>query len=426
MRKNILRVLALTAAVLFVGVFLAACGDDIVNGNDNDPGRGNPITIGVMLPLSGDLSNYGRDMLNAYELAVAEINERGGVLGRPLELFPADDRGDPMEAVSAANRIIAQGVDFVVGGYASGATIPTLQLYYDAGLLFLISASNSTVITEQGFNQSFMVNSPGTHQIDKLIELLETLDVSSVALIHQGCAFSENLSNLAEGMLPPAGFEIAAVEVMVEGAPDVSAIVTSIRNSGADFVYWCAYHADGGNMIRQLRRGGFEGYIAVGDGSASEQLIAAAAPEGEGVFVTSAPFAGFVEGGAEFMAAYYAMHGVAPNTSFSTLAYDTIYLLAQAIEEAGTIEMQAVRDAVQAIDFNGLTGNIRFTEDREPLLSNFMILQIVDDEFVLVTLGADEAMTENDEAPDEDAYINDENDAYEDNDGGEDNDESEG
>jgi len=249
-----------------------------------------------------------------------------------------------------------------------------------------------------------MVNSPGNHQIVKLTELLEYLDVSSVALVHQGDAFSGNLSNLAQAMLPLAGFDIATVQVMEPNAPDVSAIVTAIRNSGADFVYWCAYHADGANMIRQLVRGGFEGYIAVGDGSASVDLIAASGVEGEGVFVTSPPFVEFAEGGDEFVAAYFAMHGENPGT-FATLAYDTINLLAAAIEQAGTTEMEAVRDAVQNIQFPGLSGMISFTEDREPALSNFMILQIEGDAFVRVMMGAYEDMTGELEIGNEEAYI---------------------
>ena|GEM_PF-128988 len=379
MRKNMIRSIAVAVVLALLAVGIAACGGE---GQERDD---NAITIGVMLPFSGGNAYFGNDMMQAYELAVAEINAQGGVLGRQLSLVQADDQADPQQAVLAANQLISRGVDFVVGGYASGATIPTLSLYDEAGLLFLISASNSTNITAQGRTQSFMINSPGYHQVLKLVDLLETLDVESVALVHQGCDFSNNLSNLAQDMLPPAGFEIATVEVMEPNAPDVSAIVTAIRNSGADFVYWCAYHADGANMIRTLRRNGFEGYIAVGDGSASADLIEAAGPDGEGVFVTSPPFVQFAEGGAEFMANYYDMHGVNPGT-FATLAYDTIHLLAQAIEEAGTIEMEAVRDAVQNIDFHGLSGNIRFTEDREPLYSNFIVLQIQDGEFALVTM----------------------------------------
>jgi len=376
MKKTIPLILS---AFLLVSM-LAGCG-----GDSNDD-----ITIGVLVPTSGSEAYYGTDMMQSYQLAVSEINETGGILGRKLELFQADDGCDATMASSAASRIVAEDVDFVVGGYCSGATIPALQQFYDANLIMLISAANSTDITAQGFTQSFMINSPGTHALLTLIDLLNYVGAQNIALIHQGDAYTQNLSDLCEAGLPPAGFNVVAVEMMEKGAADVSAIVTSIRNSGADFVYWCGYHADGSNVIRQLRRGGFEGNIAVGDGSASPELITAAGPEGEGVFVTSPPFVEFADGGQKFVTDYRAFHGFDPNDAsfpgaYATLAYDTIYLLKKAIETADSFELEPVRNALQGIEYQGLSGLIKFTPEREPALSNFIILQIENGAFKKIT-----------------------------------------
>jgi branched-chain amino acid transport system substrate-binding protein len=248
----------------------------------------------------------------------------------------------------------------------------------------LISAANSTQITAQGLPH-FMINSPSSHAVVTLANLCKYLGVTNAALIHQGCSYSQDLSDLSTVELQKHGISIATVEVMAAGTPDVSAIVTNIRNSGADFVYWCGYPADGSNVIRQLRQGGFEGYIAVGDGSASIELIEFSGEAGEGVFVTSPPFVEFAEGGEKFVADYIAMFGDNPGT-YDTLCYDTIYLLKAAIEKAGSIETDAVRNAVQDIQFQGLSGLIRFTPEREPLYSNFIVLRIEDGRFTLVEL----------------------------------------
>jgi branched-chain amino acid transport system substrate-binding protein len=373
MSKKI-KVISMIAALFMLTGLLSACG-----GEDSS---GDTIRIGVLVPLSGTNAEFGNNMLNAYKLAVSEINAAGGVLGKQLVLVEADDGADPGIAVLAADRIISSNVDFVVGGYASGATIPTLQQFHDAGLLMLISAANSTQITAQGLPH-FMINSPGSHAVVSLADLCRYLGVTSAALIHQGCSYSQDLADLSAAELPRHGIDIATVEVMAAGTPDVSAIVTNIRNSGADFVYWCGYPADGSNVIRQLRQGGFEGYIAVGDGSASIELIEFSGEAGEGVYVTSPPFVEFAQGGEKFVADYIAMFGDSPGT-YDTLCYDTIYLLKAAIEKAGSIETSAVHDAVQGIEFKGLSGLIRFTPEREPELSNFIVLQIENGRFVLV------------------------------------------
>jgi branched-chain amino acid transport system substrate-binding protein len=375
MFKKSFRLISLITAMVML-VSLTACTD----GGRGDDGT---IRIGVLVPLSGDNAVYGNDMFNAYKLAVAEINAAGGVLGRQLVLVEADDGASPEMAVQAAAMIVSSNVDFVVGGYASDATVPTLQQFSDANLMMLISAANSTRITEQRLPH-FMINSPGSHAVVTLAELCNYLGVSSVALIHQGCSYSQNLSDLSAVELPKHGIEIATIEVMAANTPDVSAIVANIRQSGADFVYWCGYHADGANVIRQLRQGGFEGYIAVGDGSADRELIEFSGEAGEGVFVTSPPFVEFAQGGEKFVDDYIAMFSPQEPGTFATLSYDTIYLLKAAIEKAGTLDTQAVHDAVQSIEFNGLSGTIRFTPERESELSNFIVLKIENGRFTLV------------------------------------------
>ena len=374
-----LRILCTAVALLMLVSVFAGCKKTEEKAEDGD------IVIGVLAPTTGSEAYYGQDMMRSYELAVSEINAAGGVLGRNLTLYQQDDACDPNVASQAAAKIIAQNVDFVVGGYCSGATIPALQQFYDAGLMMLISAANSTRITEQGHSQTFMLNSPGTHAVVTLMDLMGSLSVTKAALIHQGDDYTKNLADLCAEKLPQNGFEVVATEMMEKGTPDVSAIVTAIRNSGAEFVYWCGYHADGGSVIQQLRNGGFEGYIAVGDGSASVDLIAAAGAAGEGVYVTSPPFVEFAEGGEKFVADFVAMHGENPGT-YATLCYDTIYVLAAAIETAGTTDTDAVVAAVAAIDYKGLSGRIKFTADRELAFSNFIILQIVNGKFELVTL----------------------------------------
>ena len=249
----------------------------------------------------------------------------------------------------------------------------------------LISCANSTNITKLGLNQSFMINSPGTHAVSTLTELCKSLGSTKVALVHQGDDYTKNLADICTTELPKSEISIVATEVMEKGAPDVSAIVTNIRNSGADFVYWCGYHSDGSNVIKQLRQGGYTGDIAVGDGSASVELIAACGDAGEGVYVTSPPFVEFSEGGDKFVADYKAMFNMEPGT-YASLCYDTIYLLKEAIEKAGSTEFEKVRDNIQSAEYQGLSGMIKFSENRELAVSNFIILQIKEGKFELVTL----------------------------------------
>ncbi|MCL2874210.1 MAG: branched-chain amino acid ABC transporter substrate-binding protein [Defluviitaleaceae bacterium] len=376
--KKTIKKLLLLLSILSVVFMLSACRDSVVS-DDAD----GPINLGVLLPTTGAQAYFGFDMNNAHTLAVEQINAAGGVLGRQFFLLPVSDDGcDPMMAAQAATLISSSEAHFVVGGYCSGATIAALQEFYDNNLIMLISASNSTRITEMDLNQSFMLNSPGTHQIDKLVDIIHHLGVSDVAVIHQGDDFTQNLSDISNDKLPAANINIATTQVMEIGVPDASAIVTAIRNAGAELVFWAGYFADGGNIIRQLRQGGFDGYIVTADGATSIELIHAAGPAGEGVLALSPPAAQFAPGGADFEAAFVERFNTEPG-AFAPLAYDTIFVLAAAIEAAGTTEFTAVRNALQNLDYQAMTGRIIFTPDRELRYSNFLVLEIRDGEFHL-------------------------------------------
>ena len=376
MNKKIIKLIAMSVIIMMLVSSLA-----VFTGCTKDE---NVILIGVFAPTSGDYAQYGTDIVQSYKLAIEEINADGGVLGKQLKLYEADTGKDQTTAVSAANKIISKKVDFVAGGYTSGSITSTMQLFFDAKMLLLVSNANSTEITKGGFNQTFMINNPSTHAVEILTKLLDSISAKKVALIHQGDSYTKDLADLCRDELPKSGYEIVAYEMMEEGAPDVSAIVTAIINSEADFVYWCGYDSDGSNVIKQLRRGGYTGEICVGDGSASVKLIEYCAQDGEGVYVTSPPFVKFTDGGEEFIAEYNKKFNMEPGT-YATLNYDTIYLLKAAIEKAGSTDTEAVRKALMEIEFKGLSGTISFNENREPAESKFMILQIKDGEFIHVT-----------------------------------------
>ncbi|MCL2748413.1 MAG: ABC transporter substrate-binding protein, partial [Oscillospiraceae bacterium] len=168
MRKKMLRSLSLLIVASLGALILAGCavGNNGGGGGGGGGGQdGDDILIGVLTPTTGSEAYYGNDMNQSYELAVKEINDAGGVLGRQLKLYPADDGCNPNMASQAATKITSQNVDFVVGGYCSGATIPALQTFYDKDLIMLISAANSTDITALGLDLVFMLNSPGTHAL---------------------------------------------------------------------------------------------------------------------------------------------------------------------------------------------------------------------------------------------------------------------
>ncbi|SDL94424.1 branched-chain amino acid transport system substrate-binding protein [Modicisalibacter muralis] len=333
------------------------------------------ITIGVQLPTTGSEATYGIDMLNAIQLAADEINASGGVLGKQIELSPADAACDPQQSVNAASMLASQNVVGVVGGYCSGATQPTLNTYGDANIPFVIIAANSTKLIPANPGNAFMINSTGDYQAETAVDFFESQGVESLAIINQGDAYSQDLASLTRDEWKAAGHEIASFDVVNKGEQDFSAVVSKIKNSNADAVFWTAYYADGALLIRQLRQRGYQGVIAVGDGSTSSKLFEIAGRAAEGVYAFANPIPAFLPGAQDFNIQYESEYGRAPGP-YAPLSYDGLQLMAWAIEKAGSTDSDAIQQALSSAGgMEWLTGPISFTEDNTLARSNFIVLE---------------------------------------------------
>ncbi|MDW7739431.1 MAG: branched-chain amino acid ABC transporter substrate-binding protein [Bacillota bacterium] len=364
--------------VLFAfGIF--GCGQDTTGPDDEGPGEEEgTILIGIMVPVTGAYSENGIDMENAVKLAVNEINAAGGILGHTVVTTTGDDECDPAKATAAASKLVSEEVVGVVGGYCSGATLPTLKIYGDAGIPLVVAAANATSLVEENPGWTFMINSTGDMQAENAIGWFEKQGVETIGLIDDGSAFATDLKMLTKQQWEAKGKIVLTDDTVTTGEQDFSALVTTIMSANPDGIYWTAYHAEGALIVRQLREAGYEGIIIVADGSSAPAFIELAGPYADGVFCTAPPFADLNPAAAEFVTNYKEMFNSDPG-AYSGLTYDAMYLLADAIERAGSFDDTAIKDALAATDgFQGISGEVMFTEKNTLGRSNFVILVVED------------------------------------------------
>ncbi len=332
------------------------------------------LSIGVLVPTSGSEATYGRDMANAIRLAASQINAKGGVLGQKIAIDVQDAACDPQQAVNAASKLVSQNVTGVVGGYCSGATLPTLKIFGDAHIPFIIAAANSTKLIGANPGNAFMINSTGYDQVKSAVALFKSKNIKTLAVVDEGDAYSADLSKLTREAWTKAGGKVVAHEVVNKGEQDFSALVTRIKSAKPDAVFWTAYYADGGLLIKQLRQAGYGGMIALGDGNNSPKLFALAGAAANGVYCFSNPTADFLPSAKAFTAAYRKRFNQAPGP-YSTLSYDGMNLLASAIKRAGSTDKAKIVAALkQTKNFKGVAGPINFTPQNTLARSNFVIL----------------------------------------------------
>jgi branched-chain amino acid transport system substrate-binding protein len=338
------------------------------------PAMAADLKVGIMVPTTGSEATYGKDMENAINLAAEEINAKGGVLGMKIVTTTGDAACDPQQATSAASKLVSEDVVAVVGGYCSGATLPTLKIYGDAGIPIVIPAANSTKLIAANPGNAFQINSTGFDQVATAISLFDEKKIKTLAIVHQGDGYSEDLAKLTREKWTAMGNEVVAYEVVNKGEQDHSSLVTSIKSKNADAVFWTAYYADGALLIKQLRQSGYRGMIAVGDGSNSPKLMEIAGPAAEGVFCFSNPTVEYLPAAKAFADNYKKQFNQDPGP-YSALSYDGMNLLANAIMEAGGTDRKAIMVALAATkDFQGIAGPISFTPENTLARSNFVIL----------------------------------------------------
>ncbi|NYD40229.1 branched-chain amino acid ABC transporter substrate-binding protein [Nocardioides panaciterrulae] len=374
----------LLAATLTLGALsLTACGQGLGSGSTAD-GSG-PITIGMVVPLSGSSSAIGPYMQNGAQLAVNEINADGGIDGRDVKLEVADGACDPKTAVAAANKLVSSDIAASVGGYCSGATLPTLPVFAKQDIPMIIPAANSTQLVEQKLPNVFLINGTGAQQAQAAMKWFDKEGASAVSLVDDNTSYSVDIADKTAALLKESGGPDLAGRVSVTaGESDYSANVNAIITSHPDFVYWTGYYQEGGLIIRQLRQAGYQGPIMVGDGSVDGSLVQIAGEkQAQGVFATMTQTPDTLTNASGWIADYKKAFGADPGP-FSTQSYDAVRVAAKAIEDAGSTDGKKMISALEALkDFHLFSGPLTFTPEHTLSSGGFVILKVKGTKFEL-------------------------------------------
>jgi len=363
-------------------MMLSACGGGLASGKDKSSGDG-PIVLGMLTPLSGSSSAIGPYMKNGAQLAIDEINAKGGVDGRKLQLKVEDEACDAKSATAGANKLVTDGVAISVGGYCSGATLPTLPIFEKAGVPMLIPAANSNELVDQHKPNVFLINGTGTQQADAALKFMQKQGATKVALMDDNTSYSKDIADTTAKLLTgsPA---LAGRQSVTAGESDYSANVNAVLKGNPDFIYWTGYYQEGGLIIRQLRQAGYDGDIMVADGSVDQKLVdIAGAQNAEGVFATMTQTPETIPGAGKWISDYKSKFHAAPGP-YSTQSYDAVRVAAEAVKQAGSTDGDAVIKALEGIDgFQLFSGPLKFTPEHTLSSGGFQVLVVKNGKLVL-------------------------------------------
>ena len=354
------------SAAAVMALSLAGCSGGSMDDSSSSSAKasGDSITIGTVTTNSGTAAAYGE--VKGFELAVSEINAKGGINGKKVKLESMDDKGDATEASNAYNKLAGDNNVLAVAGPTISATTAAVAPLADQSKLVTIAPAATSDSIETG-NYLFRTCFKDSYQGEVAARFAaENLKVKKVAVLYgTGDPYSSGVGEAFAKAAEKLGLEVVDKESS-SSADDTeySAQLQKIQASGAELLYAPYYYSVAGPyIIPQARSVGFEGYVMGPDGYDGLKLTGDKSQYNKTYYTTHYSADDNTNTKVQdFIKSYKSKNNAEPNT-FAALGYDTIYMIKQAIEKAGkNATREDVRNAVAGMTFEGVTG--KFTMDK--------------------------------------------------------------
>jgi branched-chain amino acid transport system substrate-binding protein len=342
------------------------------------------IKIGADIEMTGAQAVFGHDVLEGARLAVKEINEAGGVLGRRLELVVRDNASSPPESARAAAALISQDrVVAIVGAVTSFDTMAAAS-YADSGRVPMISptATNPKVTVEGGQVRKYLFRAafidPYQGQVMSRFAI-DSLHARTAALIiDETSDYSKGLAHVFQSNFRNFGGTIVARETYLQKDTGFGAQLQRVRDANPDVIFVPGYYQEVGLVVRQAREMGIAVPILGGDGWDSPRIVQYSGPDALNDTYFCNHFA--VQDQApltkKFVAAYSREYGKLPN-AIPALGYDSLHILAAAVKKAGDADPEKICDAIEKTQLEGVTGRISFDASHNPVKSA-VVMKFID------------------------------------------------
>ncbi len=374
----------LISIVVVVGlsIFLGGCEKKAVT-------EGEPIVIGSILRLSLGASD-GIPAKRGIEIAVKEINDEGGINGRPLEVIFEDSQDKDTEAVNAANKLISvDKVPVMIGPMKSGETLAVAPIAEENKVILITPTATSPKVTDAG---AYIYR--GCSRIDTQVEALvnyaiEKYGVKKAAILYSKEPYGEGFKDLFVKYFGEKGVEVVAIESFMVGDKDFKAQLTKIAGTQFDILCIPGYLQETAPAVVQARMLGITTPTMGGYGDIAPLYITLAGAAGEGHVVSGEYDEGYdTPKNKAFVKKYYEIVNADPNEPnnimFAAITYDMTHIVADAMKEVGT-DPTAIKGYLDNLkDYDGVTGKLSFDANGDIQKGGIYLFEVKDGKYVNV------------------------------------------
>ena len=354
-------VLSLVALMVVSMLFCVSCSK---KGSSSES-----IKIGFIGPLTGDYANYGTLCKQAVQMAVEELNAKGGINGVQIKLYAEDSEGDSQKALAAMEKLSSSdGVCAVIGPVLTGESFSVAERAQAEGIVIITPSASHKDITNVGDYIFRTTPSDGLQGEVAGKYWYQVLGYRKLAVLYAKNDYSQGLYESMSDAFTADGGQIVAAETFMVGDKDFKTQLTNLKNTDAEAIYIPDYTAEMAQILEQAAQLGIDKPFLSSDGFLSEEIYTLAGQYTDGVIYTASAKIEESDLTKVFKENYTAKWGVGPD-SFASNAYDATYILASVIEKVGT-DRKAIKEGMQQVkDFEGVNGIINFAENGDLVAS---------------------------------------------------------
>ena len=349
MKRNSLLMLAAVAATA-LGVASAKAQD---------------VVVAVAGPMTGGDAIFGEQLKRGAEMAIADINAAGGLLGHKLKLEIGDDQCEPKQALPVANSFVQKKVQFVIGHYCSGVTIPASAVYVENNIMQITPASTNPRLTDEAKAKGWktVFRSCGRDDIQGVVAgkyLASTYKGKKVAVLHDKTPYGQGIADETKKNMNANGLQEALYDSFQKGDKDYTALVSKMKQMGIDVVYVGSYHTETGLLLKQAREQGFNAQFVGEDALVTDEFWKIAGPAGEGLIMTFAPDP-IENPAAKAVVEKFTKQGYKPE-GYTLYTYAAFQVVAAGVKAAKSLDAKKVADQIRGKAIDTVLGKLQYDD----------------------------------------------------------------
>jgi branched-chain amino acid transport system substrate-binding protein len=332
------------------------------------------LKIGIAGPQTGPVAQYGDMQFQGTRAAIELINKAGGVNGMQLEAVEYDDACDPKQAVAVANKMVSDGVQYVVGHLCSSSTQPASDIYEEEGILAITCSTNPS-ITSRGYEMIFRTIGLDSDQGPTAARYIaDKLKPTKVAIIHDKQQYGEGIATSVRETLIKSGVNVVITEGVTAGDKDFSSLIFKLKREGVDLVYYGGYHPELGLIMRQSFSSGFKPQF-VGPEAVGNKAIASIAGEATENLMVTLPARYDLLPGNEAVVDLMKSKGEDPTGPFVWTSVAAVQAMTQVIAEVGADDPMKVADVLRSRTIDTAMGPLTWDQKGDLIGFEFGIYQ---------------------------------------------------